>query len=56
MRRFEEFRAEIPEELFAKEEERWGDGIPGFGYDQIEEYLDKQIPKLDKKYSFLKKK
>lgn len=56
MRRFEEFRTEVPEELFAKEEERWGEGIPGFGYDQIEEYLDKQIPKLDKKYSFLKKK
>jgi len=53
MARFEEFRAEIPEEIFEKEKERWGSEIPGFEYEQIEAYLDKIPGELDKKYTFL---
>jgi len=56
MEQFEEFQAQIPEELFEREMERWGEEIPGFGYDQIEEYLDRQIPELDRKYKVLAEK
>lgn len=47
MQEFYDFAAKIPEETLEKERERWGDGIPGFGYDQIEEYLDTRLPLLD---------
>jgi len=56
MGRFEEFRGQIPKEVFEKEAKRWGSEIPGFGYDQIEEYLDTVTEDLDKKYTFLKEK
>lgn len=56
MARFEEFRAKIPEDVFEKEALRWGDEIPGFGYDQIDEYLNRVTPGLDKKYTFLRNK
>ena len=51
MARFEAFRARIPEESFRKEQEKWGTDIPGFDYDQIEDFLDTMIPYLDNKYS-----
>lgn len=50
MEEFAAFAAMIPQETFEKEQERWGSEIPGFGYDQIEAYLDVIIPKLDRKY------
>ena len=53
MKEFQSFGAMIPEETFQKEQARWGDNIPGFGYDQIEEYMETVIPILDKKYADL---
>lgn len=47
MQEFYDLGAMIPEETLKKEQERWGDNIPGFGYDQIEEYLDVRLPLLD---------
>lgn len=51
MEMFETFELSIPQEIFEKEIERWGNDIPGYEISQIEEYLDKIIPALDKKYS-----
>lgn len=48
---FHTFANEIPEDTFEKEVLRWGNEIPGYSYDQIEEYLDVRIPILDEKYS-----
>jgi len=55
---FREFREDIPFFTLVKETIRWGVGkvrtpsdLPGFGYDQIEEYLDVMIPRLDEKYA-----
>lgn len=57
---FNDFRADIPFFTRVKETVRWGIGkirlpsdIPGYGYDQIEEYLDVMIPRLDEKYAAL---
>lgn len=46
MQEFYDFRAGIPEQTFEKERKQWGE-IPGFEYDQIEEYLDIRLPVLD---------
>ncbi len=58
MAEFESFRAQIPWLTFAQEAVKWGTGmirlpsdLPGYGYDQIEEYLDYMIPVLDQKYA-----
>lgn len=51
MAEFEAFERMIPEETLEKEQTRWGTEIPGYGYDQIETYLDTIIPKLDQKYN-----
>lgn len=55
---FNDFRDGIPALTFWKEGFRWGDGflrthsdLPGYDYDQIEEYLDYVIPALDEKYA-----
>ena len=40
---------------YEKELAKWGPNLPGFGVDQIETYLDHVIPKLDAKYTALKK-
>jgi hypothetical protein len=45
--KFYNFMNLIPEETWEKEKARWGDEIPGYGIDQIEEYLDYRIPFLD---------
>lgn len=47
---FEDFRSTIPDELMEKEREKWPDA-PGYGYDQIEEYLDYKLPYLDEYFS-----
>lgn len=47
MQEFYDYGAMIPKESFEKETARWGKDIPGFGYDQIEEYLDVRLPLLD---------
>lgn len=58
---FYAFREDIPSLTFLKEGLRWGNSLdwsqsdlPGFDYDQIEEYLDYAIPALDEKYERLK--
>lgn len=58
MELFDDFRSDIPFFTRVKETVRWGVGkvrtpsdLPGFGYDQIEEYLDVMIPRLDEKYA-----
>lgn len=57
MAEFEAFRDQIPAFTFLKDSIRWGSGVirdrsdlPGFGYDQIEDYLDTVIDGLDAKY------
>lgn len=57
MAEFETFRAGIPEGVFEKELHKWAghsgapvDGLLGFDYSQIEDYLDTAIPMLDEKY------
>ncbi len=48
MKEFRDFYNLIPEESWAKEKARWGeDKLPGFGLDQIEEYLDFRIAFVD---------
>lgn len=58
MEEFERFRDDIPELTFVKEGMRWGDGVirrvedlPGFGYEQIEDYLDTVLDDLDAEYA-----
>lgn len=58
MEKFNAFRAEIPFLTFVQDAVKWGTGLirqpsdlPGFDYDQIEEYLDYMIPVLDAKYA-----
>lgn len=58
MAEFEAFRGEIPAFTFLKEAIKWGSGVirepsdlPGFDYDQIENYLDTVIDDLDAKYT-----
>ena len=46
LKEFSDFMNSIPKEAYQKENERWKD-IPGFGIEQIEEYLDFRIPFLD---------
>ena len=54
MKEFESFRKQIPEESFAKEAQKWGGGdreaLPGFDYNQIEEYLNTISDRLNDKY------
>ena len=41
MKEFRDFYNLIPEESWNKEKEKWGeDKLPGFGLDQIEEFLN----------------
>lgn len=60
MQLFNDFQVDIPFFTRVKETVRWGIGkihlpsdIPGYGYDQVEEYLDVMIPRLDEKYAAL---
>ena len=53
MRLFNDFRSSIPNETFEKEIERWKD-IPGYDYNQIEEFLDTRIPIMDKFFEDIK--
>ena len=43
---FRNFINSIPNELYEKDAEKWGN-IPGFGIDQIEEYLNFRLPYID---------
>lgn len=43
---FNQFISSIPEESYQKEQEKWGD-IPGYGIDQIEEFLDYRLEYID---------
>lgn len=58
MNEFNAFRAQIPWLSRVQDGAKWGTGkirlytdLPGFEYDQIEEYLDYIIPVLDEKYT-----
>ena len=44
---FNEFKLLIPENTFEKETNRWNN-IPGYDYNQIEEFLDVRITIVDK--------
>ena len=55
MGEFERFRAEIPALTFFKERLRWGFLIPGYGYEQIEEYIDALSDDWDARYAALQK-
>ena len=46
LKEFESFRNSIPEESFQKEQERWKD-IPGYGMDQIEDFLNVRLDYVD---------
>ena len=61
MEMFQDFREEIPTVTFVKETIKWGTGLirlpsdlPGYGYNQIEDYLDYMIPALDAKYEAIR--
>lgn len=47
---FETFDRQISDEWKKREIERWGENIPGYDLNQIEEYLDETIVRLDEKY------
>ena len=48
MKEFRDFYNSIPEESWQKEKARWGeDRLPGFGLNQIEEFLDFRIKFVD---------
>ena len=47
MNEFNSFIESVTETTYKKEAERWGENIPGYGIEQIEEYLDERIPYLD---------
>ena len=48
MKEFRDFYGLIPEESWAREKARWGEEeLPGFGLDQIEEFLDYRIKFVD---------
>jgi len=58
---FYDFREDIPTVTFVKETIKWGTGLirlpfdlPGYGYNQIEAYLDYMIPALDAKYEAIR--
>lgn len=50
MEEFETFYRSIPAISFAKEQNRWGEDIPGYDLEQIREFLKERIPGLDEKY------
>jgi len=50
---FNAFDARISEDMRDRERERWGDEIPGYDLEQIENYLDSIISRLDQKYNDL---
>ncbi len=47
---FNQFRAQIPQETFQKELDRWGPSIPGLSYGQIEQHVDTMLARMDAKY------
>lgn len=55
MDRFNEFKNLIPDESFKKENKRWND-IPGYDYNQIQEFLDIREPLVDKHINELNQK
>lgn len=55
MKRFNDFKNDIPVTSFAKENNRWT-GIPGYEYEQIEEFLDTREPLVDELINDLRSK
>ena len=53
MKEFKEFEDQIPGEAFEKEAERWGKDIPGYGFSQIEAYLEAVMDDWDQRYEKL---
>ena len=53
MKEFKKFYKLIPEESFVKENNKW-QNIPGYGLEQIEEFLDVRIPFIDREIEKLK--
>ncbi len=54
MKSFNDFYNSIPDEVLAREKEKWNRNnapIPGYDFDQIESYLKSVVPRLDNKYS-----
>ena len=47
IREFTDFKNSIPEESYQKESQRW-QNIPGYDYDQIEEFIDFRLDYVDK--------
>lgn len=47
LKEFETFENSIPQEVFEREKEKWGENLPGFSLEQIEEFLDIRIPLVD---------
>ncbi len=47
MNMFLDFENSIPEEVFLKEQAKWGENLPGYGLEQIEEFLKARIPIVD---------
>lgn len=43
---FNDFKNSIPEETLRKEQVKW-QNIPGYGYDQIEEFIDERLSYID---------
>lgn len=54
MNKFNEFHGSIPQEILARETQKWtrpDDPIPGADLIQIKKYLDTVVPRLDARYS-----
>ncbi|MBE6792371.1 MAG: hypothetical protein E7534_02565 [Ruminococcaceae bacterium] len=51
MKMFTDFYESIPDEVLAREKNKWGPNLPGDDIDQIQDYLDVCVPYLDAKYA-----
>ena len=47
IKEFNDFLDDIPSETHKKEEQRWGKEIPGYGIDQIEEFVNYRLKCID---------
>ena len=53
--KFNSFKNLISETAYEKELLKWGPILPGYEFSQIEEFLDNMMPRLDKKYDYMKR-
>ncbi|MBQ8267575.1 MAG: CotH kinase family protein [Clostridia bacterium] len=55
MASFNNFYSKIPQEVLDREKAKWegftGSPLPGYDYSQIQDYLDKVVPRLDAKFN-----